>query len=156
MKGKNVYITEVSNPEHVRSNTRGVNLRTKLNKKYNDMSNRLKGQNKKAKVELIKWSPFDDEEDYHTVKAVSEKAIRTFLQKVDEKTGGNLRATYLDSTLTAEAYTRVDSTYPLGCRKCTKIGHSETSCNVDLTKKRNRSDESDQGPAPKITSTEDL
>ena len=154
-KGKNVFIMEVSNPEHITSNTRGVNLRNKTNKKFNDMSNKLKGHNKKSKVEIIKWSPFHDEDDYHTIKAVSEKAIVSYLQKIDDKIGGKLRAPYLDRTLTAHAYSNVEPTYPFGCYKCTKIGHTESSCTIDLSKKRNRSDESDQGPAPKVTSTND-
>ena len=150
-KGKTVLLTEVSDPDHVRSLLRNVTLRNEINKSYNDMHNRLKSH-KKGKVDMIKWSPFHDEDDYHTVKAVSEKAIASFIQKIDEKIG--IRATYLDTKLTADAYSNVTATYPLGCRKCTKMQHTEDSCEVDLSKKRNRSEESDQGPASKVSSLE--
>ena len=119
------------------------------------MKNRLKSQNKKAKVDIINWSVFVYEDDYSTVKAVSDKAIISFLQKVDEKIEGQLRAPYLDTTLTADPYAKVTSNYPLGCRKCTKMEHSESSCTVDYSKKRNRSEESEsQGPTPKVSSVD--
>ena len=152
-KGKNVYLTQVANPKHVRNSQRGVNIRTKINKDFHDMKNRLKSHNKKAKVDIINWSPFDDEDDYSTVKSISDRAMIRFLQKVDEKLEGKLRAKYLDTVLTAHPYSTVGSTYPPGCYKCTKIGHSEDSCTVDYSKKRNRSEEIEsQGPEPKVTS----
>lgn len=152
-KGKNVFLTQVANPEHVRNNTRGTNIREKINKEYTDMKNRLKAKNKKVIVDTINWNVFTEEEDYSSVKGVSEKAIVSFLGKVDEKIEGDLRATYLDRELTAHPYSKVTPAYPVGCRKCTQIGHSESSCPADPTKKRNRSEESDgQGPAPKVTS----
>ena len=152
-KGKNVYLTQVANPKHVRNSQRGVNIRTKINKDFHDMKNRLKSHNKKAKVDIINWSPFDDEDDYSTVKSISDRAMIRFLQKVDEKLEGKLRAKYLDTVLTAHPYSTVGSTYPPGCYKCTKMGHSEDSCTVDYSKKRNRSEEIEsQGPEPKVTS----
>ena len=93
-----------------------------------------------------------DEADYDTVKAVSEKALLSFIQKVDEKIDGSVRAQYLDTKLTADAYTKVTSTYPLGCRRCTMMNHSEDDCTVDLTKKRQRSNnDDDTEPPAKVT-----
>ena len=152
-KGKNVFLTQVANPQHVRTTPRGTRIRDKINKDFIDMKNRLKKQNKKAKGDVINWSVFLDEDDYSTVKAVSEKAIVSFLGKVDQKVEGKLRATYLDSFLTADPWSNVRPAYPLGCRKCTQMEHTEYTCTVDLTKKRNRSEESQgQGPSPKVTS----
>jgi hypothetical protein len=154
-KGKNVFLTQVANPKHARLNTRNTNIRNKINKDMIDMKNRLKAQYKKVKIDTINWSVFVDEDDYETVKAVSEKALVSWLHKVDEKIEGPLRAKYLDTKLTTEPNTRVTSTYPLGCRKCTKMEHSEYTCTVDYSKKRNRSEESEMaGPAPKVSSIE--
>ena len=150
-----MFLTQVANPKHTRINTCNTNIRNKINKDMIDMKNRLKSQYKKLKIDTINWSVFVDEVDYETIKAVSEKALVSFFHKVDEKIEGPLLATYLDTKLTAEPYTRVTSTYPLGCRKCTKMEHSEFSCTVDYSKKRNRSEETETaGPAPKVASIE--
>ena len=152
-KGKNIFLTQVANPKHARMNSRNTTIRSKINKELNDMKNRIKGKNKKLKIDTINWSPFVDEDDFETVKAVSETALISFLHKVDEKIEGPLRASYLDTKLTAEPYTRVQSTYPLGCRRCTQMEHSEHTCTVDFNKKRNRSEEVDPvGPANKVIS----
>ena len=156
-KGRNIFFTEVSNSQHCRSNPRAIKRRNNINKGLVDMKIRLKTQHKNAKTDVINWSPFLDENDYSTVKAISNKAIIEFLSKVEEKIDGSLRANYLDRTLTAEPYTKVTPTYPMGCRKCTAIGHAESSCPADHSKKRNRSEEAEpQGPMPKITSIDEV
>ena len=77
-----------------------------------------------------------------------------FVRKVDEKLNGKLRAPYLDTQLTTDPYTKLTSTYPLGCRNCTGMYHSAETCDVELSKKRNRSSNSkEEGPATKVAAT---
>ena len=93
----------------------------------------------------------DDENDFDNGKAISSSAVIKMLQNIDEKLNGKLRASYLDSTLTADPYSKVTSTYLLGCRKCTQMFHTEDVCTIDLSKKRNLSSkDEDAEPANKI------
>ena len=154
-KGKNVFLTQVANSKHARMNKRNINIREEINKNLHDMKTRLKNKNKKIKTDTIGWNPFVDEDDFSTVKSISQKAMISFLNKVEEKVEGDLRAPYLDIELTADEYSNVTPSYPPGCRKCTKMDHAEEECPSDLSKKRNRSEESDgQGPPTKATSME--
>ena len=155
IKGKNIFLTQVANPTHARNTPKNVKIRNKINKELHDLKTRLKAKNKKVNVDTINWNVFHDDEDYNTVKAISEKAIISFIGKVDEKIEGGIRAKYLDTILTADPYSSVRPTYPMGCYKCTEVDHSEDFCTSDLNKKRNRSEETEgQGPPPKSTSFE--
>ena len=99
------------------------------------MKTRLKNKNKKIKNNIIGWNPFVDEEDFSSVKSISQKAMISFLNKVEEKIEGDLRAPYLDIDLTADPYSNVTPSYPPGCRKCTKMDHAEEECPSEISKK---------------------
>ena len=139
--GKNIFLTQVTMAKHTQT-PRASNLRQKINKEYVVMVDRLRKQNKKSKVDIITWPVTSNEGEYETIKGISEQATIDLIQKIDEKIGnGKLRATYLDSKLTAYQYSSVTSTYPLGCYKCTAMNHSRESCPSDFSKKRHASSE---------------
>ena len=87
----------------------------------------------------------NDVDDGSTVKAIGEQATIKYLHQIGEKIGsGKLRASYLDTKLTAYQYSAVQSTYPLGCYQCTKMEHPKESCSVDFSRKRHASSELDE------------
>ena len=151
VKGKNVMITPVPRANHTQISTKHNEMRSKINQGYLDMQKRLRIANKQASVEMLSWTE-DRDNDFENGKAISESAVIKMLQAIDQKLKGKLRATYLDTKLTAEQpYAKVQSTYPLGCRKCTTMGHSEDTCSIDLSKKRNLSSKDEEAePAHKI------
>ena len=114
---------------------------------------RSKGSAKKSKCDIITWPVTTNEDDFDSVKAISEQATVDYIQKVCEKVGNDkIRATYLDSKLTAYQYSNVTTTYPLGCYNCTAMNHSSENCTVDVRKKRQASRDLDIQP-PKIQVT---
>ena len=67
------------------------------------------------------------------------KLTADLVGKVDELLKNKLRAPYLIGTKhTAPAYKCVSPVYPLGCKRCTKLFHSESECEVDFSKKGRR------------------
>jgi len=139
-KGKNIYLTHVAKARHTNT-PRAVSLRQKINKRYVQMATNLKKVNKRAQSDVITWPvTTNEDEGNETVKGISEQATVEYIRKVCEKVGNDkIRATYLDSKLTARPYSSVTTTYPLGCYKCTEMNHSAESCPLDLTKKRQAS-----------------
>ena len=150
-KGKHIYLTQVTNAKHTQT-PRASKMRQKINREYITMTDRLRkcGEGKDPRVDIITWPVATKEGEYDTVKGLSEQSTISFIQKVDEKIGnGKLRATYLDSKLTAYQYSAVTSTYPLGCYKCTAMNHSSEKCPIDISKKRMASGDLD-GPSVKV------
>ena len=155
IKGKNIFLTQVAKAKHT-TTPRAANLRQKINMQYVKMVDSLRKKNTKVKVDIITWPVQTNEEEFSSIKAISEQATVNFLHKIGEKVGNDkFRATYLDSKLTAFQYSSVTSTYPLGCYKCTALNHSREDCPLDLTKKRHASSDLDGKPL-KIQATNEV
>ena len=148
-KGKNVFLTQVTQARHT-SSPRASKLRDKINKRYGSMADKLKKRNKKVKTGVISWPLVVSENDFSSVKAISEQATTKFIHEVETRVGNQkLRATYLDSKLTSYQYANVTPAYPLGCYQCTAMNHSREECPIDFSKKRQASTEL-EGQPPKI------
>ena len=86
-------------------------------------------------VQVLPWD-HSSEDDFTSVKGVSEKMTAELVGEIDSMLKNKLRATYLvGAKNTAQAYKKVTPVYPLGCKKCTMLYHSEGDCNVDFAKK---------------------
>ena len=151
-KGKKVILTQVARATHT-SSPRNTIMREKINKEYVSMAQRLNSKHKRGKVDTISWSIMSENHNDGTVKAIGEQATIEYIKKIDEKLGsGKIRATYLDTKLTAYQYSQVTSTYPLGCYKCTMMEHPKESCTTDFSRKRHASSELDE-QAKKLPTT---
>ena len=117
------------------------------------MTLKLKGNapRNSTTVQFLPWDEPTSEGDFTSVKAISEKLTTDLIGKVDDTFKNKLRATYLiGAKHTAPAYKKVTPAYPLGCKRCTKLFHSEADCPVDFSKKgRKLSDKKTNEPLAK-------
>jgi len=145
--GKNVVLVNIPNPPHCRQSQKAVQLRNRLNKLQADMAKRLNSKSPRntAHVHTLPWDDPPSEEDYPTMKGISEKLTADLVGRIDGLLKNKLRAAYLIGTkYTSAAYKNVTPVYPFGCNRCTKLYHSEGECDVDLAKKgRNLSNKSE-------------
>jgi len=152
-KGKNIVLVNVPDPPHCRQSQKSVQLRNRINKLQGEMAKRLnsKSPRKEAHVHVLPWDEPPSEEDYTSIKGISDKLTADLVGKIDSLLKNKLRAPYLIGTsYTAKAYKNVTPVYPFGCNRCTKLYHTEGECEVDFSKKgRNLSNKSDNEPVVK-------
>ena len=149
-KGKNVLVVQVPNSPHCRQSQTTVQLRNRINKNINEMvaklNNKTTGRNK---VDKIEWEEAIKEEDFGSNKGISEKLTAQLLGKIDASLKNAMAAHFLPIQKTSAPYSKVSPAYPVGCYKCTVIGHSVEECKVNFTLKRALSNKEDNIPSPK-------
>ena len=133
--GKNVILVNIPDAPHCRSSQKAVQLRNRINKQMETMTKKMNSKTPRSSMQVLDWET-TTEEDFSSVKGISEKLTATLVGRVDGILKNKLRATYLVGTQhTAPAYRKVTPVYPLGYNKCTMTGHSEGECSVDFAKK---------------------
>ena len=138
-QGKNVILVNVPDTPHCRQSQKSVQLRNRINKQLETATKKLNSKAPRSTAQILPWEQAT-EEDFTSVKAISEKLTAELVGKIDSILKNKLRATYLVGTQhTAAAYRKVTPVYPLGCKRCTKLYHSEGECGLDFTKKRHLS-----------------
>ena len=143
--GKTVVIVTIPDAPHCRQSQKSVQLRNRINKQFDVMTKKLNNKctRNTTPIQILAWD-HTSEEDYTSLKGVSEKMTADLIGQIDSILKNKLRATYLVGTKpTSPAYKKVMPVYPLGCKRCTRLFHSEAECNVDFAKKgRNLSNKS--------------
>ena len=144
-KGKNVIIVNVPDAPHCRQSQKAVQLRNRINKQLAEVVKKMNSKCPRSTAQILEWDDSPAEGDFPSIKGISEKLTADLVGKVDELLKNKLRAPYLIGTKhTAPAYKCVSPVYPLGCKRCTKLFHSESECEVDFSKKgRNLSNKSE-------------
>jgi len=151
-KGKNVIMVHVPNSPHCRQSQTALQLRNRINKliseSVNKLDNKTSGRNK---VEKIEWDDNNmKDEDFGSVKGISEKLTADLLGKIDSSLKNAMAAPFLPIKQTvSRPYSKVSPAYPVGCYKCTVVGHSMEDCNVNFMLKRALSNKEENSPASK-------
>ena len=151
-QGKKVVLVKIPDAPHCRQSQKSVQLRNRINKHFDATAKKLntKCPRNTVNVQVLPWD-HSSEDDFTSVKGVSEKMTAELVGEIDSVLKNKLRATYLvGAKNTAQAYRKVTPVYPLGCKRCTKLYHSEGDCDVDFKKKgRVLSNSSDNESASK-------
>jgi hypothetical protein len=136
-KGKNIILVSIPDAPHCRQSQKSVQLRNRINKHLADITKKLNSKSPRSTAQVLSWEEPAAEDDFTSVKGISEKLTADLIGKIDGLLKNKLRAAYLIGTkYTSGAYKNVTPVYPLGCNRCTKLFHSEGECEVDFTKKK--------------------
>ena len=135
--GRKVVIVKIPDAPHCRQSQKAVQLRNRVNKQFDSAAKSLNSKcpRNSTPVHVFAWD-HSSEEDFTSIKGVSEKMTADLVGEIDSLLKNKLRATYLvGAKHTAQAYRKVTPVYPLGCKRCTMLYHSEGDCKVDFKKK---------------------
>ena len=150
-KGKNVLMVHVPNSPHCRQSQTSLQLRNRINKHITEAVNKLNNKSTgRNKVDKIEWAEKVNDADFGSVKGISEKLTAELLGKIDTSLNNAMAAPFLPLQKTAFQYSKVSPAYPVGCYKCTAIGHSMEVCKANFNvMKRSLSNKDENVPASK-------
>ena len=102
-------------------------------------------------MEKVEWDDNNmKDEDFGSVKGISEKLTADLLGKIDSSLKNAMAAPFLPIKQTvSRPYSKVSPAYPVGCYKCTALGHSMEDCNVNFMLKRALFNKEENSPASK-------
>ena len=153
-KGKNVFVIGVPPTPVTQETKKSKAAREEVNRKLCEVTQRLI-KDKKSGAGMVAYiseqdGNFNKQIDFSDERHLSERATVRILTSLDNilPEGQKLFSESLKGKATTKPYRGCYGTFPVGCRTCTMVGHSESSCKL-ASKKRNRSTGDEQAESSK-------
>ena len=135
-KGMNIRVVPVSDFPITKSTGKAKQMQSKINQMFDKMEKDI-CQKFNGALRVVKIPIKSEEESFRDNKHFTELQTAIMLETIDSSLPEDnkvINRTRPKGVLltTSEKYRGVYATYRYGCGRCTKIGHNEKSCNLNL------------------------